>query len=42
MMAPPPAFRDGAPAPDTATPLPLLLLLGGSLAAVGAGLLRRR
>jgi hypothetical protein len=37
-----PEFREGAPAPDTATPLPLLLLLGGSLAAAGAGLLRRR
>lgn len=34
------AFRDGAPAPDTATPFPLLALLGASL--IGAGMLFRR
>jgi hypothetical protein len=37
----PPAFRDGAPAPDTATPLPLIALAGGSLLVAGAWLLRR-
>lgn len=35
-------FREGAPAPDTATPLPLLLLAGGALAGLGAALRRRR
>ena len=35
------AFRDGAPAPDTATPLPALLLLGAGLVAGGAALRRR-
>ena len=34
------SFRDGAPAPDTATPYPLLALLGASL--IGAGMLLRR
>jgi hypothetical protein len=34
-------FRDGAPAPDTATPLPLLIVLGVSALAGGA-LIRRR
>ncbi|MGI8842297.1 MAG: hypothetical protein ACR2HZ_01260 [Gemmatimonadaceae bacterium] len=34
------SFRDGAPAPDTATPFPLLALLGASL--IGAGMLLRR
>ena len=36
-----PAFREGAPAPDTATPLPALLVVGAGLVAGGA-LLRRR
>ena len=35
------AFREGAPAPDTATPLPALLLLGAGLVAGGAALRRR-
>lgn len=35
------AFREGAPAPDTATPLPALLLLGAGLIAGGAALRRR-
>ena len=35
------AFREGAPAPDTATPLPALLLLGVGLVAGGAALRRR-
>lgn len=35
-----PVFRDGAPAPDTATPLPMLALIGTAL--VGAGVLLRR
>jgi hypothetical protein len=45
--APPPRapapdeFRDGAPAPDTATPFPMLALLGAALIGAGA-LLRRR
>lgn len=34
------SFRDGAPAPDTATPFPLIALLGASL--IGAGMLLRR
>jgi hypothetical protein len=34
------SFRDGAPAPDTATPFPLLAMLGVSL--IGAGMLLRR
>lgn len=34
------SFRDGAPAPDTATPFPLLAMLGASL--IGAGMLLRR
>lgn len=39
--APPAAFENGAPAPDTATPLPFIALVGlGSLAA--GALLRRR
>jgi hypothetical protein len=45
-VVPPPqqevtAFREGAPAPDTATPLPALLLLGAGLVAGGAALRRR-
>ena len=35
------AFREGAPAPDTATVLPALLLLGAGLMAGGAVLRRR-
>jgi hypothetical protein len=35
------AFQEGAPAPDTATPLPALLLLGVGLVAGGAALRRR-
>ena len=35
------AFRDGAPAPDTATPLPLLLLTGLLAAGLGGVLLHR-
>src|SRR5919109_113220 len=34
-------FREGAPAPDTATPLPALAILGAGLVAVGAALRRR-
>jgi hypothetical protein len=46
LRAPTPApapgeFREGGPAPDTATPFPLLALLGASLIGAGA-LLRRR
>lgn len=36
-----PAFREGAPAPDTATVLPALVLLGAGLIAGGAALRRR-
>ena len=35
------AFREGAPAPNTATPLPALILLGMGLVAGGAALRRR-
>jgi hypothetical protein len=35
------AFREGAPAPSTATVLPALLLLGAGLVAGGAALRRR-
>ena len=35
------AFREGAPAPNTATPLPAILLLGAGLVAGGAALRRR-
>ena len=35
------SFRDGAPAPNTATPLPALLLLGAGLFAGGAALRKR-
>jgi hypothetical protein len=35
------AFRDGAPAPDTATPLPLLLLTGLLAAGLGGALLHK-
>ena len=46
-VAPPPAhatteFRDGAPAPNTATPLPLVALLGALTLASGLWLLRPR
>ena len=34
-------FRDGAPAPDTATPLPMLLLAGLVAAGLGGVLLHR-
>ena len=34
-------FRDGAPAPDTATPLPFILLLGAASVLAGAWLRRR-
>lgn len=41
--APPPTrLREGAPAPDTATPLPALLVVATGLAGAGAALLRRR
>ena len=40
--APTTRFREGAPAPDTATPLPALLLAAAGLAGGGAALLRRR
>lgn len=40
-VGPPEAFHEGAPAPDTATPFPMLALLGASLIGAGA-LLRRR
>ena len=39
--APTETFRDGAPAPDTATPLPLLAVGGGLLLLSGLWLLRR-
>jgi len=35
-------LRDGVPAPDTATPLPLMLVAGAGGIAAGAFLLRRR
>lgn len=35
-------FTDGAPAPDTATPLPMILALGAGAMGAGAFLLRRR
>lgn len=35
-------FPDGAPAPDTATPLPLLMVLGAGAIGAGTVLLRRR
>ena len=35
-------FREGAPAPNTATPIPLLALLGVASLAAGLWLLRRR
>lgn len=37
----PARFRDGAPAPDTATPLPMLLLAGLVAAGLGGVLLHR-
>ncbi|HEY0972703.1 MAG TPA: hypothetical protein VGE02_17165 [Gemmatimonadales bacterium] len=36
------SFREGAPAPDTATPLPLLLAVGGAMVGSGIWLRRRR
>lgn len=36
------AFSDGAPAPNTATPLPLLTTLGMGALGLGAWLLRRK
>ena len=36
-----PSFSEGAPAPNTATPLPALLLLGAGLFAGGAALRKR-
>lgn len=49
-QAPPPdgpvsggsVLRDGAPAPDTATPLPLLGVLGSAMTLAGLALRRRR
>ncbi|MBA3890282.1 MAG: hypothetical protein H0X64_07110 [Gemmatimonadaceae bacterium] len=35
-------FADGSPAPNTATPLPLIVLLGASAIGAGTVLLRRR
>ena len=35
-------FREGAPAPNTATPIPMLALLGVSALVAGLWLLRRR
>jgi len=35
-------FEEGAPAPNTATPLPLLIVAGVGLSAMGLLLLRRR
>lgn len=40
--APGDVFPDGLPAPDTATPLPLLLTLGAGAIGAGVVLLRRR
>lgn len=37
-----PGFRPGAPAPDTATPLPLLALVGATLLGSGLTMLRRK
>lgn len=37
-----PGFRPGAPAPDTATPLPLLALVGAGLLGSGLTMLRRK
>ncbi|MGI9076597.1 MAG: hypothetical protein ACR2G6_04580 [Gemmatimonadaceae bacterium] len=37
----PAKFKDGAPAPDTATPIPLLLLAGAGLMAAGSWIRRR-
>ncbi len=36
------SFREGAPAPDTATPLPLLAAMGGAMVGAGIWLRRRR
>ena len=38
----PGVFTDGAPAPDTATPLPMILAIGAGAMGAGAFLLRRR
>lgn len=40
--APGEVFPDGMPAPDTATPLPMILTLGAGAIGAGALLLRRR
>ncbi|MHB1225363.1 MAG: hypothetical protein ACYC2G_15145 [Gemmatimonadaceae bacterium] len=39
---PSPGFRPGAPAPDTATPLPLLAVVGAGLLGSGLTMLRRK
>ena len=36
------SFQEGAPAPNTATPLPTLLIVGGSMLGAGLLLLRRK
>ena len=37
----PAKFKNGAPAPDTATPIPLLMLAGAALLAAGSWIRRR-
>ena len=41
LAEPPAKFRNGAPAPDTATPIPLLLLASAGLIAAGHWIRRR-